>query len=139
MPIKNIVTGQKVTKEKLERAKELRREMTPAEKLLWQEVRSRKLGVRFRRQQVIAGFIVDFYCHKVALVVEVDGDIHDLPQDEDARREQVLCEMGLRIARFRNDEVMGNLSAGVGRIRELVQFDVLVNQVRQQANETSGH
>lgn len=48
MPIKNIVTGQKVTKEKLERAKELRREMTPAEKLLWQEVRAKKLGVRFR-------------------------------------------------------------------------------------------
>ena len=66
------------------------------------------------------GFIVDFYCHKAALVVEVDGDIHDLQQEEDARREMVLSEMGLRIARFRNDEVMGNLSAVVGRIRELV-------------------
>jgi hypothetical protein len=64
MPIKNIITGQKVTKEKLQRAKELRREMTPAEKLLWQEVRAKKLGVRFQRQQVIQGFIVDFYCHK---------------------------------------------------------------------------
>ncbi len=53
MPIKNIVTGQKVTQEKLQRAKELRREMTPAEKLLWQEVRAKKLGVRFRRQQII--------------------------------------------------------------------------------------
>ena len=50
MPVKNIIPGQKVTKEKLERAKELRREMTPAEKLLWQEVRTNKLGVRFRRQ-----------------------------------------------------------------------------------------
>lgn len=79
MPIKNIVTNQKVTKEKLQRAKELRREMTPAEKLLWQEVRAKKLGVRFRRQQIIQGFIVDFYCHKAALVVEVDGDIHNLP------------------------------------------------------------
>jgi len=59
MPIKNIVTGQRVTKEKLQRAKELRREMTPAEKLLWQEVRVKKLGVRFRRQQVIQGFIVE--------------------------------------------------------------------------------
>ena len=48
MPIKNIVTGQKVTKEKLQRAKELRREMTPAEKLLWQEVRAKKLGIRLR-------------------------------------------------------------------------------------------
>jgi len=53
MPIKNIVTGQKVTQEKLQRAKELRREMTPVEKLLRQEVRAKKLGVRFRRQQII--------------------------------------------------------------------------------------
>ena len=75
MPVKNIIPGQRVTKEKLQRAKELRREMTPAEKILWQGVRAKKLGVRFRRQQVIAGFIVDFYCHKGALVVEVDGDI----------------------------------------------------------------
>ena len=97
MPVKNIVTGQKVTKEKLQRAKELRREMTPAEKILWQEVRAKKLGVRFRRQQVIAGFIVDFYCHKAALVVEVDGDIHDLQQEEDARREKVLSELGLGV------------------------------------------
>ena len=101
MPIKNIVTGQKVTKEKLRRAKELRREMTPAEKLLWQEVRAKKLGVRFRRQQVIAGFIVDFYCHKAALVVEVDGDIHDLQKEEDERREKALTEMGLRTCQIR--------------------------------------
>jgi very-short-patch-repair endonuclease len=120
MPVKNIIPGQKVTKEKLERAKELRREMTPAEKLLWQEVRAKKLGVRFRRQQVIAGFIVDFYCHKAGLVIEVDGDIHDLQQDEDARREKALREMGLRIVRFRNDEIVRNLSVVVGRIRDLI-------------------
>ena len=75
-------------KKKLQRAKELRRDMTPAEKILWQELRANKLGVHFRRQQVIEGFIVDFYCHKAALVVEVDGDIHDLQQEEDARRER---------------------------------------------------
>ena len=93
--------------------------MTPAKKLLWQEVRAKKLGVRFRRQQVIQGFIVDFYCHKAALVVEVDGDIHDLQQDEDARRERVLSEMGLRVVRFRNDEVVRELSVVIGRIKEL--------------------
>ena len=120
MPIKNIIPGQTVTKEKLQRAKELRRDMTPAEKILWQELRANKLGVHFRRQQVIEGFIVDFYCHKAGLVVEVDGDIHDLQQAEDARREKVLKEMGLRIVRFRNDAVMKNLSAVVGKISELV-------------------
>ena len=120
MPIKNIIPGQTVTKEKLQRAKELRREMIPTEKILWQELRANKLGVHFRRQQVIAGFIVDFYCHKAALVIEVDGDIHDLQQEEDARREKVLREMGLRVVRFRNEEVLKNLSAGVGKVRGLV-------------------
>lgn len=78
------------------------------------------LGVHFRRQQVIQGFIVDFYYHKAALVVEVDGDVHDLQQDEDARREKVLRELGLKVVRFRNVEVVRNLSAVVGKIKELV-------------------
>ena len=120
MPVKNIIPGQTVTKEKLQRAKELRRDMTPAEKILWQKLRANKLGVHFRRQQVIAGFIVDFYCHKAELVIEVDGDIHALQQEEDARREKVFSEMGLRIVRFRNEEVMRDLSAVVGKINKLV-------------------
>jgi very-short-patch-repair endonuclease len=94
--------------------------MTPAEKLLWKELRANKLGVHFRRQQVIAGFIVDFYCHKADLVVEVDGDIHDLQPEEDARREKVLREMGLTIVRFRNEEVLKDLPTVVARIRSLI-------------------
>ena len=94
--------------------------MTPAEKILWQELRANKLGVHFRRQQVIAGFIVDFYCHKAGVVVEVDGDIHYLQQEEDARREKAVSEMGLKIVRFKNDEVLKDLSAVVGRIIELI-------------------
>ncbi len=75
---KNIVTGQRVKKEKLERAKELRRNMTPAERRLWNELRANRLGGwHFRRQQIIDGFIVDFYCHKAGLIIEVDGPIHD--------------------------------------------------------------
>ncbi len=105
--------------------------MTPAEKILWQELRANKLGVHFRRQQVIEGFIVDFYCHKAGLVIEVDGDIHDLQQEEDAKREKVLSEMGLRIVRFHNEEVMKKLSAVVGNVHKLVYdqrnllFDVM--------------
>ena len=121
MPIKNIIPGQIVTKEKLQRAKELRRDMTPAEEILWQELRANKLGVHFRRQQVIAGFIIDFYCHKAGLVIEVDGDIHDLQQEEDTRREKVLSEMGLRVVRFRNEEVVRDLSAVVGNVRKLLR------------------
>jgi very-short-patch-repair endonuclease len=122
MPVKNIVTNQKVTAQKLQRAKELRREMTPAEKILWEELRANKLGVHFRRQQVIQGFIVDFYCHRAGLAVEVDGDVHDLQKEENEQREKVLSAMGLRVVRFRNDEVMraAERSAVMGKIRELV-------------------
>ncbi|MBE7536071.1 MAG: endonuclease domain-containing protein [Anaerolineales bacterium] len=95
--------------------------MTPAEKLLWNELRANKLGVHFRRQQVIQGFIVDFYCHRAALAVEVDGDIHDLQKEEDERREKALRELGLRVVRFGNDEVVRNLSAVVVRIREAIE------------------
>ena len=122
MPVKNIIPGQHVTKEKLQRSHELRRDMTSAEKLLWQELRANKLGVHFRRQQIIAGFIVDFYCHKAALVIEVDGDIHDLQQEEDARREKVLKEMGLTIVRFRNEDVIKDLPKTVRRIRSLISI-----------------
>ena len=125
MPVKNINPGQKVTKEKQERARELRREMTPAEKILWKELRANKLGVHFRRQQVIQGFIVDFYCHRAGLVIEVDGDIHDLRKEEDARREKALSSLGLRVVRFQNDEVMGDLSAVVGKIKEITSASEL--------------
>ena len=122
MPAKNIIPGQRVTKEKLQRARELRREMTPAEKILWQELRGNKLGVHFRRQQVIAGFIVDFYCHKADLVIELDGSVHerDEQKESDAERDKALGEMGLRVFRFKNEEVIRNLRGVLEKIRELI-------------------
>ncbi|KXK12806.1 MAG: hypothetical protein UZ14_CFX002002044 [Chloroflexi bacterium OLB14] len=123
MPIKNIIQGQPVTKEKLGLAKELRREMTPTEKMLWGQIRANKLGVHFRRQQIIAGFIVDFYCHKADLVIEVDGSVHNSQEQKeyDAEREKVLTEMGLRITRFKNYEVEKNLQGVVKKIKLLVK------------------
>lgn len=122
MPVKNIIPGQRVTKEKLERARELRHDLTPAETILWQELRANKLGVHFRRQQIIAGFIVDFYCHKAALVIELDGAVHDENEqkESDTKRDQALNELGLQIVRFKNEEVFKNLSQVVGIIKELV-------------------
>ena len=79
-----------------------------------------KSHLHLRAGASVAGFIVDFYCHKAALVIEVDGDIHDLQQEEDARREKVLSGMGLRVVRFGNEEVMRDLSTVVGNVRELV-------------------
>lgn len=65
---------------------------------------------------------MDFYCHKSALVIEVDGDIHDLQKEEDERREKALSEMGLRIVRFGNDEVMRDVSAVVGKIKSMLVY-----------------
>jgi len=70
--------------------------------------------------QVSRDCVVDFYCHEAGLVIEVDGDIHDLQQEEDARREKVLREMGLRVVRFRNEEVVRDLSAVLGIVCGLV-------------------
>ena len=122
MPIKNIIPGQRVTKGKVARSRELRRDMTPAEKTLWQELRANRLGVHFRRQQIIAGFVVDFYCHKATLVIEVDGGIHDLQQEADALRENVLREMGLTIVHFQNEEVIQDLPTVVVKIRSLISI-----------------
>ncbi len=106
-----VVRGQRVAEEKARRAKELRREMTPAECLLWELVRANRLGYHIRRQQVIEGYIADFYCHAAALVIEVDGAIHDDHIEYDARRTTAFAVHGIRVIRFRNDEVLGNLEA----------------------------
>ncbi|MGL4553130.1 MAG: endonuclease domain-containing protein [Gemmataceae bacterium] len=109
-----IVVGQFVREEKAEAARRMRREMTPAERALWEALRNRRLGVRFRRQQVIDGFIADFYCHEAALVVETDGPIHVQQRGYDAERDQVIAARGLRVLRVTNAEVAGDL-AGVPR------------------------
>src|SRR5688500_20084781 len=105
-----IVVGQRVTGEKLHLSRELRRQMTPAERRLWAALRGgRLLSLRFRRQQVIDGFIVDYYCHAARLVVEVDGGIHEDQQGHDAARAQILAARGLRVVRFPYAEGRTNL------------------------------
>jgi len=119
MPVNNIVIGQKVSRELQERARELRRNMTPAEKILWEKLRHNRLnGLQFRRQQIINPYIVDFYCHAKALVVEVDGDIHDLQQDYDAERSSYLIARGFRVLRVTNDDVKKNLVTVLQKISE---------------------
>ncbi|MCD6285581.1 MAG: endonuclease domain-containing protein [Anaerolineae bacterium] len=119
MPVKNIVTGQKVTQAKLQRAKELRRQMTPAERLLWQRLRANRLdGFHFRRQQIIAGFIVDFYCHQANLIIEVDGSVHDNQRAADEEREAILCSGELRVLRFTNAQILQDIPSVLDTIRE---------------------
>jgi very-short-patch-repair endonuclease len=98
-----IITGQTINPEKLEFAKQLRKEMTSAESILWQALRGRKMaGLKFRRQQVILGFIADFFCDETSVVIEVEGSIHQTKQLEDAQRDAVFRELGLRVLRLPN-------------------------------------
>ncbi|MEH2024730.1 endonuclease domain-containing protein [Nostoc sp.] len=100
-------TPQELWKKLKPLARQMRGEPTPAEKLLWQKLRDKQiLGFKFRRQQTIDRFIVDFYCNEARLVVEVDGEIHDYTQEEDAIRQEFLESLGLQIVRFRNEDVL---------------------------------
>jgi len=117
MPVKNIVRGQSVSYEMYERAKKLRREMTPAEKILWKELRTNKLnGLHFRRQQIVHGYFADFYCHQHELIVELDGRIHELQKEYDAEREEYLVALGFRIIRFANEDITRNLKGVLQKI-----------------------
>ncbi len=123
MSAKNIVVGQKVDPAKVELAKQLRRQMTEEERLLWQRLRHNRLrGFQFRRQQVIDGFIVDFYCHAAGLVVEVDGEVHQGQAEYDGERDRVLAARGLNILRIRNEEVEQNLAGVLDRITTQVMM-----------------
>ena len=118
MPVPNIVRGQAVREGMRDRARQLRREMTPAEKRLWAELRNNRLdGFHFRRQQVIDGYVTDFYCHAAALVVETDGPAHDLQPEYDSERNDLLERRGLLVFRVRNERVMHNLEAVLDEIR----------------------
>ena len=93
--------------------------MTGAEELLWHALRNNRLyGLHFRRQQIIDGFIIDFYCHKAALAIEVDGPIHVKQKDYDRDRDQVLNCRGIQVLRFDNDEVERNLESVLATIAE---------------------
>ena len=96
----------------LERARELRQPQTAAEQKLWSALRNRQLGgFKFRRQHPIDRFIVDFYCHECALVVEVDGDSHVSQIEYDEARTEWLNDRGYNVVRFTNLEVQRQLPA----------------------------
>jgi primosomal protein N' len=97
---------------------ELRTDLTPAEQKLWSYLKNKQIdGFRFRRQHPIERFIVDFYCAEANLVIEVDGEVHQYTQEEDALRQETLESLGLKVIRFTNDEVFNQLDSVINRIR----------------------
>jgi len=105
----------KYNKTLIQRAKELRHNMTPQERLLW-HLFLKQHPIRFQRQKVIDNYIVDFYCHRAKVVIEIDGSQHysDDGRCYDSEREKVLANYGLYTIRIANNDV--NL-----RFREVCQ------------------
>ncbi|MFB0495177.1 cyclase [Mucilaginibacter sp. OAE612] len=92
-------------------AEALRYRMTVAEELLWEQLKGKRLGVKFRRQHPLGIYIADFYCHQHKLIIELDGSIHNLPDviQNDIVRQNNLVSDGLKVLRFTNDQVLNNL------------------------------
>ena len=100
----------RITPKQTERARDLRRKSTFPERLLWSRLRAGRLaGLKFRRQQPIGPYIADFYCAAAALVVELHGLSHVGRADEDRRRSEYLEAQRLRIVRYTNDQVIGDV------------------------------
>ncbi|WP_240625400.1 endonuclease domain-containing protein [Spirosoma pollinicola] len=104
--------------------RELRQKQTKAEEVLWAELRGRRLiNVKFRRQHSFGHFIVDFYCFDFKLVIEIDGAVHNTREARisDAEREVVLCDLGLTVMRFTNNDVLNRLDNVLQKIQENLQ------------------
>ena len=103
-------------------ARQLRRDQTDAERRLWQRLRSGQLGVKFRRQHPLAGYILDFCCVSRRLVVELDGCQHREPEAvrRDFRRDEALRSLGFRVLRFTNRQALLETSAVVAAIGKLL-------------------
>jgi very-short-patch-repair endonuclease len=107
-----------------EPARDLRRDMTDAERMLWTRLRRKQIAsVQFYRQRPIDRFIVDFYAPAAKLVVEVDGPHHDdeVQVTRDRERSAWLAAEGFRVLRFTNDEIAAELDRVVKRVREIVE------------------
>ncbi|HEY0147736.1 MAG TPA: endonuclease domain-containing protein [Allosphingosinicella sp.] len=92
--------------------------MSPPEALLWQQLRQRPAGLKFRRQHPVDPYVVDFYCREASLVIEIDGDVHDRTETRarDHNRDEQLKQKGLAVLRIPADEVMRDCGGAVSAI-----------------------
>jgi len=99
-------------------AKNLRKSATRVETILWKELRAKRIdGLKFRRQQPIDEFIVDFVCFEKKLIIELDGGQHAQASEKDRERDKNLSEKGYIVLRFWNNEVLENLAGVLEVIR----------------------
>ena len=102
-------------------ARQLRKNSTLPEVLLWQNIKQRAFGVQFHRQVPMLNYIVDFYCHEIGLAIEIDGQSHDHSFLYDAKRQGELEVYGVKFLRFSNDEIKKNMFSVLLIIEETVK------------------
>ncbi|MGA2823564.1 MAG: endonuclease domain-containing protein [Bacteroidales bacterium] len=111
----------RVNKEQFQTARSLRHDMTKAEKVLWNELKNRKMcGLKFRRQYPIHYYIADFYCHEKRLIIEVDGGIHrdKSVREHDENRSAELEGLGIRVIRVTNEQILKSLDEVIDKIKK---------------------
>ncbi|MCX6751568.1 MAG: endonuclease domain-containing protein [Candidatus Nomurabacteria bacterium] len=106
----------------LYRRKELRKNQTKQEEILWKCIRNRKLGVKFRRQYSVGGYVLDFYCPEIKLVIEIDGIQHSRKEEVlyDQERTEYLEVLDCNVLRFKNIEIEKNLERVLSKIKEFL-------------------
>ncbi len=103
-------------------AEELRGRMTESEKILWNVLRKNDWQLNFRRQHPLSVYIADFYCHKIKLVIEIDGGYHENKEVKiyDKQREKDIQEYGIKVLRFKNEEVISNIESVLVKISNII-------------------
>ena len=114
--------SKRTTPKGYERARQLRKELTPAEQKLWAYLRGNKLhGVSFRRQHAIGNYIVDFCSIKAKLIIELDGSQHLEQEEYDEERTRYLESLGYTVIRFWNNDVMNNIDGVILAIKNALE------------------
>ena len=105
-----------------EMARELRSQQTHAETILWEYLKTKPSGYKFRRQHPIGIYIVDFYCHKLKLVIEADGSIHNVKEvkEHDKERQIALEENNIKVIRFTNADILNEMKTVIDRIQKMM-------------------
>ena len=107
-------------------AKALRKNFTDTERILWRHLRAKQMeGYKFRRQEPIGNYIVDFVCQEARIIIEVDGGQHSVEQKKDFERDRWLKEQGYRVLRFWNNEVLTNIDGVLEVIRNNIDHPPL--------------
>ena len=110
-------------KSEKEKRRILRKEMTFCEKILWIHLRRKQLGCRFLRQYSVDHFVIDFYSPEIKLAIELDGNVHNEPDQKeyDIKRQEYLESFGITFIRITNDELLGNANMAFNRIDEAIK------------------